>query len=99
MAIKMAEIDKHFGRLFTLVLFGLFIWRVALSGQMLLDNKISSSVSKQYSKWRLFPSLSICLGLKNVIHEEILDNIDGNLQRLLDEVVVSFWHKNVSESG
>ena len=99
MAIKMAEIDKHFGRLFTLVLFGLFMWRVVLSGQMFLDNKISSSVSKQYSKWRLFPSLSICLGLKNVIHEEILDNIDGNLQRLLDEVVVSFLHKNVSESG
>ena len=90
----MAEIEKHFGRLLTLFLLSLFIWRVALSGEMLLDEKIASSVSKQYSKWRLFPSLSICMGLKNMSQ-----NIDGNLHRLLDEVVISFSHMNVSESG
>ena len=95
----MAEIERYFGRLVTLTLLSLFIWRVVLSGQMLLDKKIASSESKQYSNWRLIPSLSFCLALKNVIREELLENIDGNLQRLLDKVVTSFWHRNVSESG
>ena len=95
----MPELEKHFGRLVALVLLSLFIWRVVLSGQMLLDNKVAWSVSRQYSKWRLFPSLSICLGMKNVIGEELLEDIDGNLKILLDEVLLSFWHGNYSESG
>ena len=95
----MPGLEKHFERLVALVLLSLFIWRVALSGQMLLDKKVASSVSKQYSKWRLFPSLSICMGLKNAISVNILDDIDGNLKRLLNEVLVSFKHKNVSDSG
>ena len=97
--MDMPGLEKHFERLVALVLLSLFIWRVALSGQMLLDKKVASSVSKQYSKWRLFPSLSICMGLKNAISVNILDDIDGNLKRLLDEVLVSFKHKNVSDSG
>ena len=95
----MADIDRYFGRLLTLTLLSLFIWRVVLSGQMLLDRKIASSESNQFSNWRLIPSLSICLALKNVVREELLENIDGNSQRLLDEVVTSFWNRNVSESG
>ena len=94
----MPELEKHFGRLVALVLLSLFIWRVVLSGQMLLDNKVAWSVSRQYSKWRLFPSLSICLGMKNVIGEELLEDIDGNLNILLDEVLLSFHHGNVSDS-
>ena len=94
----MHGLEKHFGRLVTLVLLSLFIWRVALSGQMLLDRKVASSVSKQYSEWRLFPSLSICMGLKNAITIDILEDIDGNLKRLLDEVLMAFKHKNVSDS-
>ena len=95
----MADIDRYFGRLLTLTLLSLFIWRVVLSGQMLLDRKIASSESNQFSNWRLIPSLSICLALKNVVREELLENIDGNSQRLMDEVVTSFWNRNVSESG
>ena len=95
----MPGLEKHFERLVALVLLSLFLWRVALSGQMLLDKKVASSVSKQYSKWRLFPSLSICLGMNNVYTKELLEDIDGNLKKLLDEVLLSFKHKNISESG
>ena len=95
----MADIEKHFGRLITLLLLALFVWRVALSGQMLLDGKIASSVSKQYSKWRLFPSFTICLHLKGVQGTEILNDIDGNLRKLSDEVIISYSHRNVTETG
>ena len=97
--MDMPGLEKHFERLVALVLLSLFIWRVALSGQMLLDKKVASSVSKQYSKWRLFPSLSICLGMNNVYGTELLEDIDGNLKKLLDEVLLSFKHTNISESG
>ena len=96
--LDMPKLEKHFGRLVAFVLLSLFIWRVVLSGQMLLDRKIASSVSKQYSRWRLFPSLSICMGMKNIVREEVLEDIDGNLQKLLDDVLLSFWHYNVSDS-
>ena len=95
----MPSLQKHFGRLVTLALLLLFIWRVALSGKMLLDKKISTSVSKIYSKFRLYPSLSICVALKNVIREELLNDINSNLEKLLDEVLISFRHTTVSESG
>ena len=94
----MKRLEKYFGRLVALVLLSLFIWRVVLSLQLLLDRKIASSVSRQYSKWRLFPSLSICMGMKNAVREELLEDIDGNLQNLLDGVLLSFWHQNVSDS-
>ena len=96
---KMVDIERHFGRLITLVLLVVFIWRVALSGQMLLDKKIGSTLSKQYSKWRLFPSLSICLRLKNIMRKKLLENIDGHFRRLLNKVVLSFRHRNITESG
>ena len=97
--LDMPRLEKHFGRLVALGLLSLFIWRVALSGQMLLDKKVTSSVSKQYSKWRLFPSLSICVGLKNAIRAELLKNIDSHFKTLLDEVLVSLWHTTALESG
>ena len=95
----MADIEKLFGRLVSFVLLVIFIWRVVLSGQLLLERKISSSVSKQYSKWRLFPSLTICFGVKNIYKKGLLENIDGNLRRLLNKVVLSLRHRNVTESG
>ena len=104
---KMSEISRHFERLVTLVLIVLFTWRVALSGKALLDKKIASTVSKQYSKWRLFPSFSICFVLKSADEKisywqrapEILENVEDNLQRILDDVVVDFQHSNQTESG
>ena len=95
----MSRLEKYFGRLVALVLLSLFVWRVALSGQMLLEKKVTSSVSKQYSKWRFFPSLSICVGLNNAIREVMLKDIDSNFKTLLDEVLISFWHTTVLESG
>ena len=95
---EMRRLEKYFGRLVALVLLSLFIWRVVLSLQLLLDRKIASSVSRQYSRWRLFPSLSICMGMKNAVRKELLEDIDGNLQKLLDGVLLSFWHQNVSDS-
>ena len=95
----MSRLEKNLGRLVALVLLSLFIWRVVLSGKMLLDAKITSSVSKEYSKWRLFPSLSICFAMRNVYTKELLEDIDGTLMQLLDEVLLSFLHKNTSEAG
>ena len=69
------------------------------SGKKLLEDKIGSTKSTQYSKWRLFPSFSFCFEMKNVTPESLLRDIDGNLQRVLDDVLVYFEHNNVSESG
>ena len=76
-----------------------FLWRVVFSGQKLLEYKIGDTKSKQYSKWRLFPSISICFQMKNVTSKALLGDIDGHLQRVLDDVLVYFEHNNVSESG
>ena len=97
--LRMKDLEKQSGRFVAVILLGVFIWRVTLSGHLLLDEKIASSQSKQYSRWRLFPSLTICMGLKNVHYKDLLQNIDANLQRLKDEVVVSLKHKNITESG
>ena len=95
----MLDIEKQFGRLLTLVLLVLFIWRVALSRQMLLDKVVASSVTKQYSKWRLFPSLTICMDLRSAGKKKPMKNINGKLERLVDRAIISFTHWNVSESG
>ena len=74
-------------------------YKIAHCGARLLDGKIATSISKQYSKWRLFPSLTICLHLKGVEKTEILNDIDGNLKKLSDDVIISYWHRNVTEAG
>ena len=87
------------GRIVFLSLLSYFLYRVVFSGQKLLEEKIGSTKSTQYSKWRLFPSFSICFKMKNVTPASLLRDIDGNLQSVLDDVLVYFAHNNVSESG
>ena len=88
------------GKMVFLALLSYFLWRVVFSGQKLLENKIGSIKSTQYSKWRLFPSFSICFKMKNVTTPELLlRDINENLQRVLDDVLITFEHNNVSEAG
>ena len=94
----MVEADKLLGKLVVLALMSYFSWRVLRSGQKLLDDKIGLSVSKQFSQYRLFPSLSICMFPKHVTHKSLFEDIDGNLQRVLDDVLLFFVHKNGTKS-
>ena len=87
------------GKVVFLSLLSYFLWRVVFSGQKLMEDKIGSTRSTQYSKWRLFPSFSICFKMKNVTPDSLLRDMDGTLQRVLDEVLVYFQHNNISESG
>ena len=96
---KMSSSLNILGRIVLFALLSYFLWRVVFSGQKLLEDKIGSTKSTQYSKWRLFPSFSICFKMKNMTPESLLRDIDGNLQRGLDNVLVYFDHSNVSESG
>ena len=66
------------------------------SGKKLMSYDTVPSVSKQYSKLRLHPSLSVCVGYKNLTWNAILDDIDGNLERFEKDVLVSLEHKNGS---
>ena len=66
------------------------------SGEKLFSYDVVTSVSKQYSILRLHPSLSICLGLKNVTGKTLWQNIDGILQRLVDDVLITLVHHNGS---
>ena len=87
------------GHVVFLLLLIYFIWRVVSSGQKLFERKIGSVKSKHYSKWRLFPSLSICYRKINLTAKSLLEDIDGNLQKVLTDDVISFHHDNVTESG
>ena len=93
----MFECDKLLGRLVVLALLSYFSWRIFQSGQKLFDDKIGLSVSWPFSKYRLFPSLSICMSLKNVNRESLLKDIDGTLQRTLDDVLSYVVHRNGSK--
>ena len=75
-----------------------FSWRVLKSGQNLFNGRVGLGVSKNFSKYRLFPSLSICMNLKNVTQESLLKDIDGTLQRTLDAVLIDIVHKNGTKS-
>ena len=94
----MFQFDKFLGKLVVLLLLLFFSWRVYQCGQKLFDDKIGLSVSKNFSKYRLFPSLSICMILNNVNQTSPLKDIDGTLQRTLDEVLIDIVHKNGTKS-
>lgn len=93
----MPNLKKYLGRIVFLILLAFFIWRVVESGKNLLSYETVTSVSKKYSKLRLHPSLSICVGLKNVPLKPLLEDIDGTLQRLVDDVLIDVVHNNGSE--
>ena len=93
----MIKLKTLLGNLVVLVLLSYFSWRVWQSGQKLFDDKIGLSVSEKFSEYRLFPSLSICLFMKNITREFVPENVDGNLQRLLNDVLIYFAHRNGSE--
>ena len=94
--INMPNLTNYFGNIVFLILLVLFIWRVVESGAKLFSYKTVTSVSKQYSKLRWHPSLSICMGLKNTTWMSLLNDIDGNLLRFKDDVLIDLAHYNGS---
>ena len=93
----MLKFNEVLGKFVVLVLLSYFSWRVWQSGQKLFDDKIGHIVSKKFSEYRLFPSLSICFYMKNRTRESFPADIDGSLQSLLDDVIVDFGHRNGSK--
>ena len=87
-----------FEKLVVLVLLSYFSWRVWQSGQKLFDDKIGLSVSEKFSEYRLFPSLSICFSMKNLTREFIPEHVEGNLQKVLNDVLLHFVHRNGSKN-
>ena len=90
----MSVLRKNLGRVVLLTLVIYFSWIVIRSGGKLFDEKIGMSVSRKFSRYRLFPSMSICMQVEN-----ITKNIDVNLHRVLDNVLISIYHRNLSDTG
>ena len=93
--IKLKTLLEKFVVLVLLSYFSLRVWQ---SAQKLSDDKIGLSVSEEFSEYRLFPCLSICLFMKNITREFVPENVDGNLQRLLNDVLLGFVHRNGSKN-
>ena len=99
-ALRMLKIKEVLQKVMVLMLLSYFLWRVWQSGQKLFDGKIGNSVSKKFSEYRLYPSLSICFFMKNITQKSFLEGFDGYyLQRALDDVLLGFAHRNVSEKS
>ena len=92
----MLKLETVLDKLIFLVLLTCFSWTVYLAGQKFFEDKIGLSVSNPFSQYRLFPSMSICMTLK-MDQKQLLKNIDRNLQKVLDDVLIKFVHKNVTE--
>ena len=92
----MLKLEIVLDKLIFLLLLSCFLWTVYLAGQKFLEDKIGLSVSNPFSQYRLFPSMSICMTLK-MDQKQLLKDIDGNLQKVLDDVLIKFVHKNVTE--
>ena len=97
--LKVTMATNVFGKIVIFILISYFLWRAIFAGFKLYEGKIGTTKSKQYTKWRLFPSLSICFYKKNVDATSLMADIDGNLQRVLEEDIIKFEHNNYSESG
>ena len=81
-----------------LALLTYFSLTVYLAGQKILEEKIGLSVSNPFSQYRLFPSMSICMTLRRWNQKNFLKDVDGKLRRrVLDDVLIQFVHKNVTE--
>ena len=93
---KMLKLEILLDKLILLVLLTCFSWTVYLAWQKFFEDKIGLSVSNPFSQYRLFPSMSICMTLK-MDQKQLLKDIDGNLQKVLDDVLIKFVHKNVTE--
>ena len=93
----MPKLRKILAGVVLFILLLCFSWRVLKSGEKLFNGRTGLSVSKNFSKYRLFPSLSICMSLKNVNRESLLKDIDGTLQRTLDDVLSYVVHRNGSK--
>ena len=94
---KMLKFETVLDKLIFLVLLTYFSWTLFDAGKKMNEGKIGLSVSNPFSQFRLFPSMSICI--TTVQHEELLKDIDGNLQKVLDDVLIQFVHKNFTHSG
>ena len=92
----MLKLEILLDKLILLVLLTCFSWTVYLAWQKFFEDKIGLSVSNPFSQYRLFPSMSICMTLK-MDQKQLLKDIDGNLQKVLDDVLIKFVHKNVTE--
>ena len=92
----MLKLEILLDKLVLLVLLTCFSWTVYLAWQKFFEDKIGLSVSNPFSQYRLFPSMSICMTLK-MDQKQLLKDIDGNLQKVLDDVLIKFVHKNVTE--
>ena len=97
---RMSTLLKVCGRLVYAILLANFLYRVGLSIQRYFDAKIGTTTSKEYSDWRMMPSVSICFSKNNISFASMFsDDVDHNLQQVRDEVLVDFWHHNLTEHG
>ena len=92
----MLKFETVLDKLIFLVLLTYFSWTLFDAGKKMNEGKIGLSVSNPFSQFRLFPSMSICITLK-MDQKQLLKDIDGNLQKVLDDVLIKFVHKNVTE--
>ena len=95
----MYTLMKINGQLVFGILLVSFLYRVSFSTQRYFDAKIGITISREFSEWRLMPSVSICFAKKNVSMAFMLSNANHNLLQVKNEVLTHFTHTNITEHG
>ena len=97
---SMSTLLKITGRLVYAILLAIFLYRVGFSIERYFETKIGTTTSREYSDWRLMPSVSVCFSKRNSSFESLFSgDVDRNLQQVKDEVLMRFWHRNFTEDG
>ena len=97
---SMSTLLKITGRLVYAILLAIFLYRVGFSIERYFGAKIGTTTSREYSDWRLMPSVSVCFSKRNSSFESLFSgDVDRNLQQVKDEVLMRFSHRNFTKDG
>ena len=97
---SMSTLLKITGRLVYAILLAIFLYRVGFSIERYFEAKIGTTTSREYSDWRLMPSVSVCFSKRNSSFESLFSgDVDRNLQQVKDEVLMRFSHRNFTKDG
>ena len=87
------------GKLVAFTLSCLFIWGTIEYILQYLERTIGTVTLTEIDSTRRFPSLSICLVKRNTTLAPIVADLDGTLEQTREEVISSFEHRVLGNSG
>ena len=90
---KYISMKNLFKKLVFFLLLALFLYAINNAARKLMDRKIGVTVSRGYSDYRLFPSISICFVMKGVNRDDAFPHIDDTLNHTRYEVLINLRDK------